>query len=70
MCIPPPIVVRQRLGKHIPAATNTRNDGIVGRVVFYADRVLSKESLGPSVYPSIVARERLCKHVSAASKNC
>jgi hypothetical protein len=43
----PPIVTRQWLGKHVPAATNTRthnNRRIVGRVVFYAVRVVSKES--------------------------
>jgi hypothetical protein len=45
MCIPP-IVARQRLGKHVPAATNTRNSRrIDGRVIVYAVRVLSKESL-------------------------
>jgi hypothetical protein len=45
MCIPPS-VARQRLGKHVPAAKNTRkNKIIVGRVIFYAVRVLSKESL-------------------------
>jgi hypothetical protein len=40
------IVARQRLGKNVSAATNTRryNRRIVGRVVFCADRVLSKES--------------------------
>jgi hypothetical protein len=39
-CIPP-IVVRQRFGKHVPAATNTRNNrGIAGCVVFYAVLVL------------------------------
>jgi hypothetical protein len=42
----PPIVDRQRLGKHVPAATNTRNNRrIVGRVVFYTVRVVSKEGL-------------------------
>jgi hypothetical protein len=42
----PLIVARQRLGEHVPAATNTRNNRrIVGRVIFYAVRVLSKKSL-------------------------
>jgi hypothetical protein len=37
---------RQRPGKHVPAATNTRNNRrIVGRVIFYAVRVLSNGSL-------------------------
>jgi hypothetical protein len=45
MCIPL-IVAKQRLGKRVPPATNTRNNRrIVGRVVFCAGRVVSKESL-------------------------
>jgi hypothetical protein len=42
----PRIVARQRLGKHVPAETNySRIKGIiVGRVVFYAVRVVSKEN--------------------------
>jgi hypothetical protein len=45
MCIPP-IVARQRISKHIPATMNTRNNRrIIGRVVFYTVRVVSKESL-------------------------
>jgi hypothetical protein len=45
LCIPP-IVARQRLGKHVPAATNACNNRrIIGRVISYAVRVLSKESL-------------------------
>jgi hypothetical protein len=40
------IVGKQRLGKHVPAAINTRNNTIiVGRVAFYAVRLVSKESL-------------------------
>jgi hypothetical protein len=36
----------QRLGKHVRVPTNTRkNRIIVGRTIFYAVRVLSKESL-------------------------
>jgi hypothetical protein len=43
--INPPIVARQRLGKHVPAATNTQNNRrTVGCVVFYKVRVISKES--------------------------
>jgi hypothetical protein len=45
MCVPV-LVSRQRLGKHVPAVKNIRNNkGIVGRVVFYLVRVLSRESL-------------------------
>jgi hypothetical protein len=45
MCSPP-IIARQRLCKHVPATTNTRsNRKIVGRIIFYAIRVLSTESL-------------------------
>jgi hypothetical protein len=44
-CIPA-LVDRQWLGTQVPAATNTRNNGrIVGRVIFYAVRALSKKSL-------------------------
>jgi hypothetical protein len=44
-CIPPN-VARQRLGNHVTAATNTCNNRqIVGRIIFYAVRVISKESL-------------------------
>jgi hypothetical protein len=40
-----PIVARQWLGKHIPAATIARNNRrIVERVVFYMVHVVSKES--------------------------
>jgi hypothetical protein len=42
----PPIVARQWLDKHVPAAMNTHNKSrIVERVVFYTVRVVSKESL-------------------------
>jgi hypothetical protein len=48
---------RQRLGKHVPAAMNTRNNRrIVGCVIFYAVRIYQIESVGLSVYPPIVAR--------------
>jgi hypothetical protein len=67
----PPIVARQRLGKHVPAAKNTRNNGrIVGRVVSCAVSVVSKETPCLSLYPSVVARQRIGKHVPAATKNC
>jgi hypothetical protein len=40
-----PIVARQRLGEHVPAATNTQaTKKIVGRVVFYTVRVMSEGS--------------------------
>jgi hypothetical protein len=40
----PHIIIRQRLGKYFLAVTNKRNNrGIVGRVVFDAVRVVSKE---------------------------
>jgi hypothetical protein len=45
------LITRQRLRKHIPAAANTRNNRIVGRVVFCAFLDLSKESLWVSMYP-------------------
>jgi hypothetical protein len=44
-CIPP-FIARQRFYEHVPAETNTCNNGrIVGRVIFYAVHALSKESL-------------------------
>jgi hypothetical protein len=46
------IFARQRLGKHVPTATNThKNRRIVRRVIFCTVFVLSKESLWVSVYP-------------------
>jgi hypothetical protein len=49
-CIPP-LVFRQQLGKHVPAAMNTRsNRGIVGRIIFFAVRSSSKESLWVGVW--------------------
>jgi hypothetical protein len=39
------IVAGRRLGKHVPAARDTRNNRrIVGRVVFYIVRAVSKKS--------------------------
>jgi hypothetical protein len=55
MCIPlsllckgsvkcvPPFVARQRLGKHVPATTNTCINRIAGRIFFCAIRVLFKD---------------------------
>jgi hypothetical protein len=41
----------QRLGKHVPAATNTCNNRrIVGPVIFYVVRVLSKDSLSACLF--------------------
>jgi hypothetical protein len=46
LCVYPLIVARQRLGKHVPAAKNTRNNRIiVGGVVFCTVRIVSNESL-------------------------
>jgi hypothetical protein len=40
----PPVFDKQLLSKHVPAATNTRNNRkIVGRVIFYVVRVVMKE---------------------------
>jgi hypothetical protein len=59
-----PTVARQRLGKHVPSAMNTRkNRKIVGHVIFYAVHTVSKESLWVCVSVLIVARQRLDKHV-------
>jgi hypothetical protein len=45
VCVSLPIVARQRLGKHVPAAKNTCNSRrIVGRFFFCAVHVVSKES--------------------------
>jgi hypothetical protein len=62
----PPIVARQRLGKHIPAATKN----CWRRRFVYGPFGIKGESVGLSVYPPIVARQRLGKHVPAATKNC
>jgi hypothetical protein len=35
VCLYSPIIAGQRLGKHVPAATNTRNNRTVGRIVSY-----------------------------------
>jgi hypothetical protein len=52
-----PIAARKRLGKHVPAAKYTCNNRrIVGRVVFYTARVVSKENLWICLYvPSVSA---------------
>jgi hypothetical protein len=60
MCIPPSIA-RQRLGKYVPAAMNTRkNRQIVGRTCLW---------VCPCV-PFIGARKQLGNEVSAATDNC
>jgi hypothetical protein len=51
----PLTAARQRVDKHVPAATNERNRKIV-HVVFCGVRVVS---MGLSVYPPILARKRL-----------
>jgi hypothetical protein len=43
-------VAGQRLGKRVPTAKNSRNRRIVGRVIFYAVRTVSKESLWVCLY--------------------
>jgi hypothetical protein len=43
ICIPH-IVASQRLGKHVPAATITRNNRRIVELVLYAVRVITKES--------------------------
>jgi hypothetical protein len=49
VCIPP-FCARQRLGKHIPAVTNTcYSRRIVGHIIFYVGCLLSKEGLWGSV---------------------
>jgi hypothetical protein len=46
LCVQPFIDARQRLGKYVLVATNARNSiRIVGRVILYEIRVLSKKSL-------------------------
>jgi hypothetical protein len=63
-----PIVARQRLGIHVPAAANILNNeellvsSFSMRSVSYKRRVY--------VYPPIIARQWLGKHVPVATKNC
>jgi hypothetical protein len=67
MCILP-TVARQRLGRHVPMATNTRNSRrIVGGFVFCTVLVVSKESLRVCLYLPTVARQRLGRHVPMAT---
>jgi hypothetical protein len=49
-----PIAAQERLGRHVPAATNISNNRIVGRVVFYTVRVVSKNSPWFCVSPLLV----------------
>jgi hypothetical protein len=56
----PLIVARQRLGRHVPAAMNTRNNRrIVGGIIFYTVRVVIKEILWVCMWT----------HVPAATKD-
>jgi hypothetical protein len=68
MCIPP-VVTRQWPNGRFPVATNTRNNRrTVLFVVFYTVRVVTKESLWVSVYPSIVARQWIGKQFPPAKE--
>jgi hypothetical protein len=63
----PPTVVRQRLGKHVPAATNTH-----ARIEEFLDSLFSMRSLSYQrkvrvCIPPTVVRQRLGKHVPAAA---
>jgi hypothetical protein len=49
--------------------TFPRQQRIFGGVVFHMVCVISKESVGLSLYPLIIARQRLSKHVPVATKN-
>jgi hypothetical protein len=54
----PLILARQRFGEHVPAAMNTCNNRrTAGSVVFYAVRVVSKESVWVCLY---IALPLLC----------
>jgi hypothetical protein len=55
-----PSNARQRLGKHVPAATIIRNDS----------RIVGRASLSDYLCTTIVARYELGKDVPAATKNC
>jgi hypothetical protein len=61
----PPIVVRQQLGKHVPAATNTKT--IKGLLGTFSLRTLSYQRKVHVCVSLIIVRERLCKHVPAAT---
>jgi hypothetical protein len=69
VCVSPHISPRQRLGRHVPMATNTCNN-IRRRRFLYGSCRIKREPVGLSVYPAIVARQWLGKHVLAAKKNC
>jgi hypothetical protein len=71
VCVSPPIVNRQRLGKQVPAAKNRRNNTkIIERVIYYAVRVIWRESQWVCLCTlPIVARQFINKHVPTA-KNC
>jgi hypothetical protein len=66
----PHIIANQQLGKQFPATKkSSKSRGIVGRVVFYDLRVVSKKSVDLSLYPPVATRQRLRKHVPAARNN-
>jgi hypothetical protein len=73
MCIDP-VVAKQRLGRHVSATTNTRHSTskrIVWPVIFYAVRVLLKESLWVCLcIPLSLLGKTLGNNVAAATKNC
>jgi hypothetical protein len=47
------IIATQRLGKHVPAATNTRNNSRIVELVFFMVHVVLKERACGSVYPQL-----------------
>lgn len=68
ICVPP-IVARQKLGRHVSVATDTRNNRRnIGDVVFCCPCQTEGESVGLSVYPLMVTRQRLSKHILATTK--
>jgi hypothetical protein len=66
------IVARQRLGKHVPAATNTHAtiEELMNAYFLCGPCLIEGESVSRSVYPCIVVRQQLCNDVPAATKNC
>jgi hypothetical protein len=67
-----PFDIRQRLGKDVPAAKNTRKNRITVRSVRFLDGpcFIKEKSMSLPVYPLIVTRQRLGKHVPAVMRNC
>jgi hypothetical protein len=75
-----PSRARQRLDKHVPATTNTRNNRrIVGRFIFFAVRILSKESrrsvlprtscLGFGVLTAVSMDSTVCRYVKLCTSD-